>query len=108
MVCMGLKTVFVFLALILIVSGCTRQKSDSDIAKDLCIQECKKALKNGQNLKDGPCLSEKIIEDWVCDVAHNPRIEKDNMPQNQCKSFRSGEAHHFVEIDSECNLIRIY
>ena len=96
------------LILIILLSGCTTSKTNEKLAKELCINKCQESMENQQNLSDGPCLSNEIIEDWVCDVAHFPRIEKDNFPQNQCEAFKSGEAHHFVEVDSECNVIKIY
>ena len=103
------KLFLILLALIMILGGCiTHQKSTPDLAEDLCVAECKQAVNNNQNLTDGPCLSNQIIKDWVCDVAHLPRIEKDNFPENQCDAFRAGIAHHFVEVDAECNIIKIY
>ena len=60
--------------------------------------------------KNGPCLSDNNSEwniaDWVCDVAHSPRQDVDNLPENQCQAFRNSQAHHFVEVDSSCNFIR--
>jgi hypothetical protein len=54
----------------------------------------------------GPCLSDALMPDWVLDVAHNPRQAMDDLPSNQCPSFREGRAKHFVELDLEGNLIR--
>jgi len=54
----------------------------------------------------GPCLAEEIIPGWCVDVAHSPREEIDNLPQNQCASWRAGRVHHFVELDAEGNVIR--
>ena len=102
------KILIMTLGLILIFSGCSAPNVGSERAKELCVSKCREILKNHQNLSDGPCLSNEIIKDWVCDVAHYPRIEKDDFPQNQCENFRNGAAHHFVEVDSECNLIRVY
>ena len=69
---------------------------------DLCLQE----LAKNTNLENGPCLSQEIQENWVCDVAHNPRQSVDNQQENQCSSFREGLTHHFVEVSPECNFIR--
>lgn len=74
------------------------------------------ALKNALNLyiakkqagvdfSMGPCLG-KIADDWVADIAHNPRFPVDDLPQNQCEDFRTGRAHHFIELDESGNLIR--
>lgn len=60
----------------------------------------------GENLNNGPCLSNEIYADWVCDVAHDPREQIDNIPENQCPVFREGKAHHFVEVDENCDFIR--
>lgn len=59
------------------------------------------------DFKDGPCLSENLMPDWVADIAHNPRQPVDDMPKNQCAAFREGIAHHFVELDLQGNVIRI-
>jgi hypothetical protein len=60
----------------------------------------------GVDMSAGPCLSNEIIPDWVADVAHSPRQAVDNEPANQCSAYREGRAHHFVELDTEGNLIR--
>lgn len=76
------------------------------------------ALKNALNLyikkkeenvdfSNGPCLG-IIAEDWVLDIAHNPRVDVDNMPENQCADFREGRAHHFIELDLYGKLIRSF
>lgn len=56
----------------------------------------------------GPCLlgKNKMPAGWVCDVAHSPREAVDNDPANQCAEYREGKAHHFVEVDVDCKLIR--
>ncbi len=88
---------FAVLLLVVFVLGCISQNP-----VDKCIELCKKQT----NLERGPCLSNNIEHGWVCDVAHNPREEIDNFPENQCEAFRNGTAKHFVELDTECNLIR--
>lgn len=108
-----LKLLLFSLVLIVLVSGCTKQPEpqqggDAERAKLACIQECKKALEEERDLSNGPCLSDEIIDDWVCDVAHSPRQPIDNDPANQCGAFRKGEAHHFVEVDPNCNFIKSY
>ena len=86
-------------------------KSNEKNAVQECINLCLE-MKSKQNLTNGPCLSDNNpkwkIKDWVCDVAHWPRLPVDNLPENQCKDFREGRAHHFVEVDPECNFIRAY
>jgi hypothetical protein len=47
-----------------------------------------------------------VLPDWVADIAHRPRQAVDEDPANQCEAIRSGDAHHFVELDPDGNLIR--
>ncbi|MGH2996310.1 MAG: hypothetical protein ACRDM9_08345, partial [Gaiellaceae bacterium] len=63
------------------------------------------AKAEGVDFANGPCLG-AIMENWVADVAHDPRQDVDDEPENQCEAFRSGEADHFVELDLDGNLIR--
>lgn len=88
-------------------------KNAAPAAIDQCKAICTVAKKSGIDLTNGPCLSEMYpekwdIPDWVCDVAHAPRQPVDNLPENQCSEFREGKAHHFVEVDENCKVIRIY
>jgi hypothetical protein len=57
---------------------------------------------------DGPCIADPLasMPNWVVDVAHDPREDVDDDPANQCASYRSGDADHFVELDRDGNLIR--
>ena len=82
--------------------------TEMNTAINKCIALCQKQLQSNRNLSKGPCLSNNITPNWVCDVAHNPRAAVDNDPNNQCRSFRKGLAHHFVEVDTHCKLIRYY
>ncbi len=43
---------------------------------------------------------------WVCDVAHSPREDVDNLPENQCREFGEGKANHFVEVNPNCEFIK--
>lgn len=63
------------------------------------------AVEQGVDMSNGPCLGE-ITDNWVADVAHEPREEIDDEPANQCEAYRKGEADHFVELDPDGNLIR--
>jgi hypothetical protein len=63
----------------------------------------------GTDLSRGPCLANPLPppnENWVADVAHEPRRAVDDDPANQCSAYRDGEAEHFVELDTEGRLIR--
>ncbi len=109
-----------FFAFLLIFFGCTAQKTfnegndvptiedEGDLALQKCVSLCESEKVNGTNLDSSPCLSDKIIEGWVCDVAHNPRLEIDNIAENQCSAFGNGIAKHFVELDKNCSLIKKY
>jgi len=44
--------------------------------------------------------------DWLCDVAHSPRQDADNRPENQCQSYGSRQANHFVDVTPECGVVR--
>jgi hypothetical protein len=61
--------------------------------------------REGTDMENGPCLG-KIADDWVLDIAHNPRQPGDNKPQNQCQDFIEGKVHHFIELDPDGKLIR--
>jgi hypothetical protein len=60
----------------------------------------------GLDFQDGPCLG-VALEGWVADIAHDPRQDVDDLPENQCEAFRSGEVEHFVELDPEGRVIRV-
>jgi len=108
-----MKLLIFLLILLVLFSGCSQQPTENEIinkAKEACIDLCN-SVKSTRDLSNGPCLSDNNpdwnIEDWVCDVAHSPRQDIDNLPENQCQTFRSGKAHHFVEVDTNCNLIKV-
>jgi hypothetical protein len=62
----------------------------------------------GVDFTSGPCIAEQLpgLDDWVADVAHDPREDVDDEAENQCQRYRDGEASHFVELDPDGNLIR--
>ena len=106
-----MKFLILLLIPIILLSGCAQTTHSTPVAQGMCVQLCNSALDSGQNLDSGPCLSDNNtdwnIYDWVCDVAHSPRIDMDNLPENQCSAYRDGQAHHFVEVDEKCDLIRV-
>lgn len=61
----------------------------------------------GENMSDGPCLSNDLIPGWVADIVHNPRQEVDNRRENQCPAYLEGRAKHFVELDLDGKLVKI-
>jgi hypothetical protein len=98
---------------IFFVSACVGPNQNTEsMAINSCVSLCAMAKSSGMDLSNGPCLSDNnpewAIDDWVCDVAHWPRQSIDNLPENQCKAFREGRAHHFVEVNENCKFIRAY
>lgn len=81
-------------------------KSDIDIAVNQAkyLHEMKK--QQGEDLSNGPCISNALMPDWVADIAHSPREAIDDLPANQCPAYLEGRARHFVELDLKGNLIR--
>lgn len=79
--------------------------NDRAVNTALMVYESQKKLK--KDLSDGPCLSNDLLEDWVADLVHNPRIEEDDLAENQCAALLDGTATHFVELDLEGNVVRV-
>jgi len=90
------------------VSGCTAtNNSDSaSAASARCQQKCMDLADTNMDFSPGPCLDDAIASDWVCDMAHNPRQAVDDNPANQCPSFGNA-AHHFVEVNENCRILRV-
>lgn len=61
--------------------------------------------RNG-DFSNGPCLSDALMPGWVADIVHSPRLPIDDLPENQCPAYLEGRAQHFVELDTDGNLIR--
>lgn len=78
---------------------------DNAVKKAMDVYKTRKEA--GEEFETGPCLSNDLLPDWVVDIAHNPRQELDNLPENQCAAFIEGRAKHFVELDLEGEVIRI-
>jgi hypothetical protein len=100
--------ILILVGLLIIFIKPVGEKGEEERAKEICIEECKKSLAGGQDLSKGPCLLNPISElpDWVCDVAHSPRQDVDNLPENQCSAYRQGLAKHFIEVDTNCKFIK--
>ena len=79
-------------------------------ALETCVNSCIHTLEAGDSasLQSGHCLLDPINvqPEWVCDIAHSPRLPEDNLPDNQCSFYRSGNSTHFIELSPECVLIR--
>jgi hypothetical protein len=101
---------------IFLVSGCLSQSDETEQATSIdpqerCIEICRDQIAEGVDLNLGPCLSEKSgvewnIDDWVCDVAHQPREIIDGTSLNQCQDYRKELAKHFIEVSPNCEFIR--
>lgn len=80
------------------------------VTKEAAVAEAKVVFiaqeSKGVDFSNGPCLTNNLLPDWVADVAHNPRTAVDDLPENQCRAYREGQARHFVELDPEGSLIR--
>lgn len=91
----------------ILVSGCVANPS-SNAAIDAsykCRQKCMQLVPANIDFSSGPCLDDNLMEDWVCDMAHDPRQPVDDIKTNQCPSFGT-KANHFIEVDENCRLIR--
>lgn len=95
------------LATLAVAAGCGGGADEDERDRAIAAAEAayQEARAEGVELEDGPCLG-VVLENWVADVAHEPRQEVDDRPENQCEAYRSGEAEHFVELDPDGNLIR--
>jgi hypothetical protein len=89
-------------------SGSQVNPSGSQRAVDEAQAAFRQAQVSGRDLSTGPCISESLptLPDWVADIAHDPRQPVDDVPANQCARYRSGQAHHFVELAPDGKLIR--
>ena len=109
-----MKVSLIFILFVVFIAGCIQtgnvnlSEVERRAAEIQCKQECQIAKSNGQDLSNGPCLANSLqnTTDWVCDVAHDPRLDVDNNIENQCSAYRSGIAKHFVEINENCEIIR--
>lgn len=112
---MGSKIIFIaIVAVILFISAALLvlpdifQNTDKPFV-DSCIAACENYLKTGNTLDVGPCLMNPIPKtEWVCDVAHSPRMPIDNIAENQCSAFNVGTASHFIEVTPDCKFIRMF
>jgi hypothetical protein len=89
----------------LLLGGCDDGAEADEQTIELAKQAYQEAKARGMDMSPGPCLG-VIKEGWVADVAHDPRQEVDDEPENQCEAYRSGDADHFVELDPEGAFIR--
>jgi hypothetical protein len=115
-----MKNLFVVIVILFIflASGCIGDEETnsentilSSDPQEACIELCRQQIMNGVDLSLGPCLSENVnlaweIDDWACDVAHEPRKDIDNNALNQCQKVRKEEITNFIEVSPNCEFIR--
>lgn len=110
------KLVVLILAVIVVTAFLTLLMNAADLSKptkneiDTAVNQASLLYKyeqeKGRDLSNGPCLSDALMPNWVVDIAHNPRLPIDDKWENQCPSYVGGRSEHFVELDTEGNLIR--
>jgi hypothetical protein len=92
------------------IAGCGDGSRASQADRDKAITAARflYAGQGKRDLRSGPCLSQSLpgLSDWAVDVAHDPRQPVDDQPANQCRSYRDGQTHHFVELTPNGRLIR--
>ena len=123
-----MSRIIIILLISLVVLGCEVERPkpefdstkinmglESGIALNKAYDLYDQAKSNGQDFSNGPCLSNELFGNplypqtmWVLDITHNPKEEVDDQPENQCSSFREGQAQNFIELDPEGQLIKIY
>jgi hypothetical protein len=52
------------------------------------------------------CLG--TCEDYAVDIVRVPRTSEDNLVENQCADFREGKVSHFIELDKDGEIVRVY
>ncbi len=102
--------IVIILVLMIFLISCTPKNDMAHLeltVEEKCVQLCKTSpIDNIGFWSNGGCLSNEVEPDWVCDIAHSPRQDIDNLPENQCSSYVNGEAKHFVEVTQDCQVIR--
>ncbi|MEK7616448.1 MAG: hypothetical protein AAB414_00130 [Patescibacteria group bacterium] len=99
-------SVIIFTSFLVIISDTGPSRSELDSAINKATHIYAEIRLKGMDFSNGPCLSNALMPDWVLDIVHNPRILTDDLQENQCPAYIEGRARHFVELDTEGNLIR--
>ena len=107
----GKALIAVSVLVMLIATGCggdDASDEERDRATAAAQQAYDIAVTRGDDLDVGPCIAEELpdLADWVVDIAHDPREDADDDPDNQCQRYRDGDASHFVELTPDGELIR--
>lgn len=80
---------------------------EADVAVNQAGHFYQVAKSTGTDFSKGFCLANDLMPGWVADIVHSPRQIMDDLPENQCPSYLEGKVKHFVELDTEGNLIRV-
>ena len=109
LVILVLSVIIVWSTIVFAVNNLDDKPSKGEV--DIVVNQAgllfRQKLQTGEDLSDGPCLSNALMPDWVVDIVHDPRIPSDDLPQNQCPGFLEGRVKHFVELDLEGRLVRV-
>jgi hypothetical protein len=103
---------FIAAFLVFPLTSCGGDDTETSVARqgaiDAAMRIYTKKKVAGTDFSNGPCISESLpgFDDWVADVAHDPRLPVDDESANQCERYRDGEASHFVELTPDGRLIR--
>lgn len=79
--------------------------NDRAVNTALMVYESQKKTK--KNLSNGPCLSNDLLDDWVADLVHDPKVPEDDLMENQCAALLDGTATRIVELDLDGNVVRV-
>lgn len=80
---------------------------DKALIQSQALYNRKKA--QGEDFSSGPCLTNDLMEGWVADTVHVPRIKSDNLPENECQAYLEGRAKHFIELNqADGSFVRVY
>lgn len=108
---MTLTVILVVSALVIRMGKQPTYKKGSSATYDMAVGEAlslyRKRLVEGIDMSSGPCLSNDLMIGWVVDVVHSPREAMDDLSENQCAAYLEGRASHFVEIDTNGNIVRV-
>ncbi|MCW8965121.1 MAG: hypothetical protein OQK82_00330 [Candidatus Pacearchaeota archaeon] len=64
----------------------------------------KKAQLEGMDFNN-QCLGN--CSDFAVDIVNVPRDSMDNLEENQCQEYLTGELTHFIELDKDGEIVRI-
>jgi hypothetical protein len=94
-----------------VAGGCITRDRASNAEKERAIVAAQRVFAEeqakGTDFSNGPCIAEEVIDDWSVDIAHDPRDEIDDRPENQCQFYRDGQTNHFVELAPDGKVLRV-